>query len=65
MTALNGVFKNKTINEWLELLEEAGLPCAPINKVDRIINDPQIEARNMIVEVEHPIAGNLKCRAYR
>lgn len=60
MTVLNGVFKNKTINEWLELLEEAGLPCAPINTVDRIINDPQIEARNMIVEVEHPIAGNLK-----
>lgn len=60
MTVLNGVFKNKTINEWLELLEEAGLPCAPINTVDRIINDPQIEARNMIVEVEHPIAGSLK-----
>ena len=60
MTTLNGVFKNKTINEWLGLLEEAGLPCAPINTVDRIINDPQIEARNMIVEVEHPIAGSLK-----
>ena len=60
MTILNGVFKNKTINEWLGLLEEAGLPCAPINTVDRIINDPQIEARNMIVEVEHPIAGSLK-----
>ena len=60
MIALNNVFKNKTINEWLGLLEEAGLPCAPINTVDRIINDPQIAARNMIVEVEHPIAGNLK-----
>lgn len=60
MTILNAVFINKTINEWLEVLEEAGLPCAPINTVDRIVNDPHIAARNMIVEVEHPVAGKLK-----
>lgn len=57
---LNEVFITKTIQEWIELLEEAGLPCAPINTVDRIVNDPHIKARNMIVEVEHPVAGNLK-----
>lgn len=57
---LNEIFKHKTINEWLDVLEEAGLPCAPINTVDRIVNDPHIAARNMIVEVEHPIAGKLK-----
>lgn len=57
---LNEIFTNKTINEWLGVLEEAGLPCAPINTVDRIVNDPHIAARNMIVEVEHPIAGKLK-----
>lgn len=57
---LNGIFINKTIAEWLEELEAAGLPCAPINTVDKIVNDPHIAARNMIVEVEHPVAGNLK-----
>jgi CoA:oxalate CoA-transferase len=57
---LNDIFKDKTINEWLAVLEEAGLPCAPINTVDRIVNDPHIAARNMIVEVEHPVAGKLK-----
>lgn len=57
---LNDVFKNKTIDEWLALLEEAGIPCAPINTIDRTLNDPQIKSRNMIVEVEHPIAGKLK-----
>lgn len=59
-TLLNEVFKNKTIQEWIDLLEKAGLPCAPINTIDRIVSDPQIKARNMIVEVEHPIAGKLK-----
>lgn len=60
MAILNNVFIEKTIAEWLELLETAELPCAPINTVDKIVNDPQIKAREMIVEVEHPIAGHLK-----
>lgn len=60
MVLLNKSFKTKTINEWLGLLEEAGLPCAPINTVDKIIEDPQVNARNMIVELDHPIAGKLK-----
>ena len=57
---LNEVFSKKTIDEWMRVLEEAELPCAPINTVEKIINDPQIKARNMIVEIEHPVAGNLK-----
>jgi len=57
---LNEVFVGKTINEWMDVLETAELPCAPINTVEKIVNDPQIKARNMIVEVEHPVAGHLK-----
>lgn len=56
---LDSVFKAKTINAWLQELEAAGVPCAPINTVDKIVNDPQVKAREMIVEVEHPIAGKL------
>lgn len=57
---LNALFKHKTILEWMAILEEAGIPCAPINSVDKIVNDPHIKAREMIVEVEHPVAGHLK-----
>ena len=57
---LDNIFKAKTIAEWLELLEKAELPCAPINTVDKIINDPHIKAREMMVELEHPVAGHLK-----
>ena len=57
---LNKSFATKTINEWLGLLEEAGLPCAPINTIDKILADPQVNARDMIVELDHPIAGKLK-----
>jgi CoA:oxalate CoA-transferase len=60
MVLLDAIFVKKTIKEWLILLEDAGLPCAPINTIDKIVNDPHIKAREMMVEVEHPVAGNLK-----
>jgi len=60
MVILNNIFITKTIKEWLELLEKAELPCAPINTIDQIVNDPHIKAREMMVEIEHPIAGHQK-----
>lgn len=57
---LDGVFPAKTVDEWIEVLEGAGIPCGPINTVDRVLKDPQVVAREMIVEVEHPVAGKLK-----
>ncbi len=57
---LNGIFSEKTIAEWLQLLEKAELPCAPINTIDKIVNDAHIAAREMMIELEHPVAGHLK-----
>jgi CoA:oxalate CoA-transferase len=57
---LTEIFADKTVDEWISLLESAGIPCGPINTVDKVVSDPQVLARNMIVEVEHPVAGKLK-----
>lgn len=57
---INAVTSQKNIEEWLLVLEAEGIPCAPINSVDKILDDPQIKQRQMIVEVEHPVAGKLK-----
>ena len=46
--------------EWLELLRKAGLPCGPINTMADVAVDPQVAARNMIVEVDDPKAGRVK-----
>lgn len=59
-TIFDDTFSKKTIQEWIDKLEEAGIPCAPINTVDKVINDPQVNYRNMIVETEHPVAGKIK-----
>jgi CoA:oxalate CoA-transferase len=53
-------FKTKTTKEWQDCLDMEGIPNGPINYIDMVVNDPQILAREMIVEVEHPIAGNFK-----
>lgn len=49
---------------WLELLTRHGVPCGPINGIDAVFDDPQIRARDMVVEMAHPeretlqLAGN-------
>ncbi|GAB1476341.1 CaiB/BaiF CoA-transferase family protein [Bacillota bacterium] len=49
------------IDEIVEKLLGVGIPAAPINTIDRIVKDPHIvEAREMFVEVEHPVAGKTK-----
>lgn len=57
---LSPVFLTKTVDEWITLLKEAGIPVGPINTVDRVLKDPQVIARHMLVETDHPIAGKIK-----
>jgi formyl-CoA transferase len=47
-------------SHWLDKFEEAGLPCGPINTMDKVFSHPQIAARSMVVEVDHPTAGMIK-----
>lgn len=50
----------RTIDEVVDTLLAAGIPAAPINTIDRVVNDPHIAgARQMFVECEHPVAGKV------
>jgi CoA:oxalate CoA-transferase len=49
-----------TVAHWLEALNGAGVPCAPINDIPHMMEDPQVVARNMIIEVDDPVAGKIK-----
>jgi CoA:oxalate CoA-transferase len=50
----------KTSAEWLALLDEAGVPNAPLNTVADVMADPQVKARNMIVTAEDPDLGPIR-----
>jgi CoA:oxalate CoA-transferase len=54
---LTEVMKTRTTQEWIEELEQARIPCGPVNTIDQVANDPQVAARGMIIEVRHPEAG--------
>jgi CoA:oxalate CoA-transferase len=49
-----------TVAQWIAVLDGAGIPCGPINTIDRLLEDPQVKARDMVVDVEHPVAGHLR-----
>jgi crotonobetainyl-CoA:carnitine CoA-transferase CaiB-like acyl-CoA transferase len=57
---LEEMFRTKAGDEWLRLLSEAGVPCGPINTLDRVFSEAQVAARNMVVEIDHPKAGRLR-----
>jgi formyl-CoA transferase len=57
---LQEVFLLRDSAEWLRLLSEAEIPVGPINTIDRVFADPQVLARRMLVEMEHPRVGKFK-----
>lgn len=44
----------------IEQLEAAGVPCAPVQRIDEVINDPQVQARDMMLEQQHPTLGTVR-----
>ena len=50
----------KPVEDWLVLLNNAGVPCGPINDIPHVIADPQVAARNMVIEVNDPVIGKVK-----
>src|SRR5258706_5208391 len=46
--------------DWIREFEAAGVPVGPVNKIGDMLADPQVAAREMVVEVDHPRAGRVK-----
>ncbi|MEB3100094.1 CaiB/BaiF CoA transferase family protein [Ferviditalea candida] len=58
-TIMNDVIGTKTVEEWLELFERNGIPSGPINNLEKVVQHPQVLAREMIVYQDHPVAGRV------
>lgn len=57
---LEQIFMTRDCDEWIKDIEAAGIPCGPINNIGDVVSHPQILARDMITQVEHPLAGLIK-----
>ena len=58
--ALTAYFRTNTTQHWLDALEAAGVPAGPVLSIDEMHRDAQTLARDMVPEVEHPVAGTVK-----
>lgn len=58
--ALTPHFKKRTTAEWLALLEKAGVPAGPVLSIREMHAHPQTIAREMVPELEHPVAGKMQ-----
>ena len=54
---VEAVIRTRGTAAWMEALEAAGVPCAPVNTVDQVFADPQVQARGMQIRMPHPLAG--------
>ena len=54
------VTSTKTRAHWLAVLEEAGVPCGPISNYAEVFDDPHIQARGMVQEMDHPVGGKVR-----
>ncbi len=52
--------RTRSTVEWLKLFDDAGIPAGPINDMAHVAQDPQTLAREMVVDLQHPVAGATK-----
>ena len=59
IATLQEVFLTRTYAEWEAILVPAGIPMGAINTIDRVVTHPQVQARGVFAECDHPVAGTM------
>ncbi|SDK53475.1 CaiB/BaiF CoA transferase family protein [Natronorubrum texcoconense] len=60
---LDDIFSARPTDEWMTILQNENVPCTPVRDVETLVDDPHIETRGMIAEMEHPELGTFKSPA--
>ena len=57
---LEDLFRQNTVTQWVELCTDVDVPCGPVNTLDKVFSDPQVLAREMLVEMPHSTAETVR-----
>ena len=57
---LTEIMSQRTTDDWIDALGKIGVPCGPINAMDKVVHHPQVQAREMIARVAHRITGEVE-----
>ncbi|MGH7930144.1 MAG: CaiB/BaiF CoA transferase family protein, partial [Candidatus Binatia bacterium] len=60
LSILSEILISRDSKNWARILQQAEVPCAPVQTVDQVFNDPQVIHRDMLAKIEHPSAGKIK-----
>ena len=58
--AIGAITRGRTTAEWIELLNEAGVPCGPIYRMNEVFADPQVRHLNMTRHAQHKLLGDVE-----
>jgi len=59
LPVVSEIMHSKSSADWLELLNQRGIPCGPINNLDQVFDDPQVRHRGLQFDLPHPAAGRV------
>jgi len=57
---LNAALKGKSSEEWIRILNAAGVPCGPIYSMDQVFADPQVQHLQAAAKIKHPKLGDIR-----
>jgi crotonobetainyl-CoA:carnitine CoA-transferase CaiB-like acyl-CoA transferase len=60
VAAVGAVIATRTCDEWIRILTELKIPCAPINSFLEVLNHPQTRATGMVIDYDHPSYGPMQ-----
>ncbi len=58
--AIEEYLSRRTCAEWIEILNRAGVPCGPVNRIDQVFADPQVQHLAIAQSVAHPTLGEIR-----
>lgn len=56
---MSNVLRAHPTDHWVAAFERAGVPAGPVKNMKQVLDDPQTRAREMVIRVEHPVAGEI------
>ena len=59
ISLLASVFRDASVSEWLSKLDEAEIPCGPIQNFEQVFSMPTVKEREMLVKMDHPTIGEI------
>lgn len=57
---IEAITQTRTTDEWIKIIDQAGVPCGPVLTFDETLSDPHVVARDMVTELDHPIIGEMR-----